>query len=184
MTEIEQKAVEEMADRIGKFYNYQITQSDTYELAKFLYIAGYRKQSETITFYKDPNIKDWAESEYAWCERPCDSNMSMRAIDKKGNIVGYASEHYWTWCDVKEVKKVSAREYMGHFASKQSDTVKEFAEKAEQRFREDSKWLDIMLKGYDCKDSEDYDAVASAIIRGRFVNSLNDLAAQYDKEEE
>ena len=67
---------------------------------------------------------------------------------------------------------------------KQSETVKEFVVKAEQRFREDSKWLDIMLKGYDCKDSEDYDAVASAIIRGRFVNSLNDLAAQYDKEEE
>ena len=48
MTEIEQKAVEKMADRIGKFYNYQITQSDTYELAKFLYAAGYRKQSDTV----------------------------------------------------------------------------------------------------------------------------------------
>jgi hypothetical protein len=129
MTEIEQKAVEELVDGIGKFYNYQITQSDAYELAKFLDKKGYREQSETITFYKDPNIKDWAESEYAWCERPCDSNMSMRAIDKKGNIVGYASEHYWTWCDVKEVKKVSAIEFMHHFASKQSDTVKEFAEK-------------------------------------------------------
>lgn len=91
--------------------------------------AGYRKQSETITFYKDPNIKDWAESEYAWCKRPWDSNMSMLAIDKKGSIVGYASEHYWTWCDVKEVKEVSAIEFMRHFASKQSDTVKEFAEK-------------------------------------------------------
>jgi len=66
---------------------------------------------------------------------------------------------------------------------KQSETVKEFAEKAEQRFREDSKWLDIMLKGYDCKDSEDYDAVANAIIIGRFVNRLNDLAEQYGKEE-
>lgn len=96
------------------------------EYAEELDKAGYRKQSETITFYKDPNIKDWAESEYAWCERPCNSNMSMRAIDKKGSIVGYASEHYWTWCDVKEVKKVSAIEAMRHFASKQSETVKEF----------------------------------------------------------
>ena len=66
---------------------------------------------------------------------------------------------------------------------KQSETVKEFVEKAEQRFREDSKWLDIMLKGYDCKDSEDYDAVANAIIRGRFVNRLNDLATEYGKED-
>lgn len=98
--------------------------SDHFErLAGKLYKAGYRKQSETITFYKDPNIKDWAESEYAWCERPCDSNMSMRAIDKEGNIVGYASEHYWTWCDVKEVKKVSAIEFMRHFASKRSEVV-------------------------------------------------------------
>ena len=70
-----------------------------------------------------------------------------------------------------------------HNYRKQSDTVKEFAEKAEQRFREDRKWLDIMLKGYDCRDSEDYDAVANVIIRGRFVNMLNDLAEQYGKEE-
>ena len=66
---------------------------------------------------------------------------------------------------------------------KQSDVIKEFVVKAEQRFREDSEWLDIMLKCYVCKDSEDYDAVANAIIRGRFVNRLNDLAEQYGKEE-
>lgn len=76
---------------------------------------------------------------------------------------------------LEDVKKAGYR--------KQSETVKEFAEKAEQRFSEDSKWLDIMLKGYDCKDSEDYDAVANAIIRGRFVNRLNDLAEQFGKEE-
>jgi hypothetical protein len=129
--------------------------------------AGYRKQSETITFYKDPNIRDWAESEYAWCERPCDSNMSMQAIDKKGNIVGYASEHYWTWCDVEEVKKVSAIEFMRHFASKRSETVKEFAEKLTKRLT---------------KEVEDNPEAAASQYKAGLYFAM-DLAEQFGKEE-
>ena len=67
MTEIEQKAVEKMADRIGKFYNYQITQSDTYELAKFLYAAGYRKQSETVKEFAEKLKFGMARFGYYYC---------------------------------------------------------------------------------------------------------------------
>ena len=133
---------------------------------------------ETTTFYKDPNIKDWAESEYAWCERPCDSNMSMRAIDKKGSIVGYASEHYWTWCDVKEVKKVSAIEFMQHFASKQSETVKEFAEKLKDEIAQ------IVNKPNIGETDEEYESIED-FKNGvnKTTELINDLAEQYGKEE-
>ncbi len=46
MTE-QEKAIEELSDIIGDFYDYMISQDDTIELAKAIMAKGYRKQSET-----------------------------------------------------------------------------------------------------------------------------------------
>ena len=42
------------------------------------------------TFYKYENNPNG--SEYCFCQRPCDSNMSLRCFLKNGEILGFMSE--------------------------------------------------------------------------------------------
>ena len=55
-------------------------------------ILSYKAQKEkTYTFYRNDNFKDEIEK-YNWCQRPCDSNMSLRKFEKNATICGYMSE--------------------------------------------------------------------------------------------
>lgn len=100
------------------------------ELEKF-----YISDTSKVKFFKDKNIKKWAKSEYAWCERPCEHNMSMSAFDKQGEVNGYASEYYWIFNDgCEEVKEITANEFMHEFVKpliKENTELKARLERAE-----------------------------------------------------
>lgn len=73
-------------------------------------------QNRTIKFYHDPNNKTRNLSEYVFCIRPCDDNMSLKAFMPNGEICGYASEGYDSWVEgVEPIKEIDPAEFIFHF---------------------------------------------------------------------
>lgn len=75
-------------------------------------ILSYKTQEEkTYTFFRDDEQADELRK-YNWCQRPVDSNMSLRRFTENGEIEGYMSEslaeHYG-------LKKVTLDEFIHKF---------------------------------------------------------------------
>ena len=55
-------------------------------------ILSYKAQQEkTYTFFRD-NSADNILYKYNWCQRPCDTTMSLCHFDEKANVCGWMSE--------------------------------------------------------------------------------------------
>lgn len=55
-------------------------------------ILSYKAQQEkTYTFFRDEEEEDLLRK-YNWCQRPCDSNMSLDRFVSNGEVEGYMSE--------------------------------------------------------------------------------------------
>ena len=55
-------------------------------------ILSYKAQQEkTYTFFKD-NLADNLLYKYNWCQRPCDTNMSLHHFEKNATVCAWMSE--------------------------------------------------------------------------------------------
>lgn len=75
---------EEMIKKISKqLYN------DEYFIEKAIYTEK-AQQNKTFTFFRDDTKNDIQK--YCWCQRPCDTNMSLHRFFKNGTIEAFMSE--------------------------------------------------------------------------------------------
>lgn len=63
---------------------------DEYFIEKAIYTEKVQ-QGKTYTFYKNEFYKNEIEK-YNWCQRPCDTNMSLRKFEENATISCYMSE--------------------------------------------------------------------------------------------
>ena len=76
-------------------------------------IISYKSQQEkTYTFFKDNN-KGNLITKYNWCQRPCDTNMSLCRFVINGEVEGYMSESLVS--HFNNLKQIDLNEFIHHF---------------------------------------------------------------------
>ena len=68
-------------------------------------------EQQYYKFYKYDNNPDG--SDYCYCERPCDDNMSLRCFLKNGEILGFMSETLVSAYD--NIKEITMSDFMFEF---------------------------------------------------------------------
>ncbi len=75
-------------------------------------IVSYMNQKEkTYTFFKD-NAKNNIQK-YNWCQRPCDTNMSLCRFGINGEVEGYMSESLVQ--NFNNLEQIDLVEFIHHF---------------------------------------------------------------------
>lgn len=64
--------------------------NDEWFIEKAIYTET-AQRGKTYTFYRNDNFENEIEK-YNWCQRPCDTNMSLEKFNKNGTISCYMSE--------------------------------------------------------------------------------------------
>jgi len=79
-------------------------------------ILSYKNQQEkTYTFYKD-NSKEKMLQKYNWCQRPCDTNMSLCRFTINGEVEGYMSESLVShFKHIDYIKQIDLNEFIHQF---------------------------------------------------------------------
>lgn len=109
-------------------------QQENQELKKQLGEQQYYK------FYKYDNNPDG--SDYCYCERPCDDNMSLRCFLKNGEILGFMSETLASAYD--NIKEITMSDFMFEFVK---PLIKEnYIMRAQQK--EFIEWLEKNINHY------------------------------------
>ena len=76
-------------------------------------ILSYKNQQEkTYTFYKD-NSEEKILQKYNWCQRPCDTNMSLCRFVINGEVEGFMSESLVSHFDY--IEQIDLNEFIHHF---------------------------------------------------------------------
>ena len=111
-------------------------------------------------FYKYENNPEG--SDYCFCQRPCDSNMSLHCFLDNGEILGFMSESLVY--KHPEIKEIDMNEFMHDFIKpliKENQQLKEKLEASEKARKEASDivehdFLESTVESYVCLKVEDY----------------------------
>jgi len=101
-------------------------------------ILSYKNQQEkTYTFYKDTS-KEKMLQKYNWCQRPCDTNMSLCRFTINGEVEGYMSESLVShFKHIGYIKQIDLNEFIHQFVK---PLIKENIELKKRKARE-NKWI-------------------------------------------
>ena len=78
-------------------------------------ILSYKAQQEkTYTFFKDIT-EDELLYQYNWCQRPCDTNMSLCRFEKNATVCGWMSE---SLAERYGLKQITLDDFMHYFVKK------------------------------------------------------------------
>lgn len=109
-------------------------------------ILSYKSQKEkTYTFFKDEKQENLLRT-YNWCQRPCDSNMSLRRFTENGEIEGYMSE---SLAEYHELVQVDLNEFIFRFVKptiKENLLLKNQIEQLESDNYESNKIIDTYIE--------------------------------------
>lgn len=98
------------------------------------------KESPYYKFYRYENNPNG--SDYCFCQRPCDSNMSLKCFLENGEILGFMSESLVYKCP--EIKEVDFDEFAHNFVKtliKENQQLKEVIEEVREYIK-DEDWLE------------------------------------------
>lgn len=72
----------------------------------------YKEQQEKYyTFFKDNDSKNFLEK-YNWCQRPCDTNMSLKRFNKNADVCCWMSE---SLAEQNGLEKIDLEEFIFSF---------------------------------------------------------------------
>lgn len=69
-------------------------------------------KEKEYTFYIDDRNDGKKQSKFVFCQRPCDSNMSLRCFTENGEILGYMSE---SLAKEKGLKEIDLNTFLYYF---------------------------------------------------------------------
>ena len=94
-------------------------------------ILSYKVQQEkTYTFFRNDGQENLLKK-YSWCQRPCNSNMSLCYFEINGEVCGYMSE---SLAEEHGLTKIDLNEFIDKFVKviiKENLHLKEILEKVE-----------------------------------------------------
>lgn len=93
-------------------------------------------------FYKYKNNEKG--SDYCFCERPCDDNMSLKCFTENGEILGFMSESLVN--ENENIKEISMNEFMYDFVRpliKNTNKAIEYLEAPKEIKQQKDKWNEL-----------------------------------------